>query len=453
MAARQTNGTPPIVVVGAGVAGLTAAHRLSGAGLEVIVLEASDRIGGRAFRVREGFEAGQAGDLGGELVLGKYAAIPALCAELDVEVSEEVWHTSPDLQPGQVRLEGFLEEGRLVVDGAMLKGNRLKSVASEIRTALREAAPAPHEMTAQWIERAGLSADARAVVSAASRFLQYETDQLDVSALLLAQAWQSRAQPPLPVRRIVGGSQVLAEALAEDLDLRMQSPVRAVRQSRDGAEVELEDGGRIAAERVIVAVQAFVLRALGFDPPLPSNLIEELSSLQRSRGGKVACQYAEGDAVRKALTRLVSTDGPINNAFVSNPYVKEGPAVVSGFVTGDERHILESEGEAASALDALVEIAVGSPVTRLATIQHDWTTDPYVRAVTAFSDYSRRGGSLAAQFAMPHHRVHFAGDHTDVYFQGSLEGAALSGLRTAAEVLRTPRRMSLEEIETKLVAA
>ncbi|MFF8605648.1 flavin monoamine oxidase family protein [Streptomyces sp. NPDC015346] len=440
------DGVRPVVVIGAGLAGLTAAHKLTAAGVPVVVLEASDRVGGRAYTVREGFAAGQQCDLGGELLLGPYQAIPKLCADLGVEMSEPFWLWREDTAPDELFVHGMLHEGHIVLGGEALRGERFAAVDREIRAAVQETPPAHHEVVSQWVRRLDLSPDAEAALIAISHLVQYETHQMDVSGVLVETGY-------FTIQRVVGGSQVLPEALAENLDVRLNSPARAVRQRRDGVEVELESGERIPADRVIAAVPASLLGALGFDPPLPPNITAALSSLQRARGGKVACQYAEGDAVRKALTQVVCSDGPINTAFVSNQYTTEGPAVVSGFITGDERFILETEGAAADELDAVVEAVVGAPVTRLATRQHNWTTDPYVRSVSTYAEFTGRGGGFAAQFAVPHHRVHFAGDHTDVYYQGSLEGAALSGLRAADEVLGASERLSPQEIEAKLVQA
>ncbi|GHE88761.1 putative flavin-containing monoamine oxidase AofH [Amycolatopsis deserti] len=440
------DGRRPVVVLGAGVAGLTAAHQLATAGVPVVVLEAGDRVGGRAYTVREGFAAGQQCDLGGELLLGPSQAITKLCAEVGVELSEPFWLWRDDTAPEELFVHGMLNEGHIVLGGEALRGERFAAVDREIRAAVRTHPPARHELVSQWVGRLDLSPDAEAALIAISHLVPYETHQIDVSGVLVETGH-------FTIQRIVGGSQVLPETLAKDLDVRLNSPARAVRQRRDGVEVELESGERLAGDRVIVAVPASITGALSFDPPLPANLMAALSSLQRARGGKVACQYAEGDAVRAALRQVVSSDGPVNTAFVSNQYTTEGPAVVSGFITGDDRFVLETEGAAADALDAVVEAAVGAPVTRLASRQHNWTTDPYVRSVSTYADFTGRGGAFAAQFAVPHHRVHFAGDHTDVYYQGTLEGAALSGLRAAGEVLRASESLAQKEIEAGLVRA
>ncbi|NBE50003.1 flavin monoamine oxidase family protein [Streptomyces boluensis] len=431
------------VVVGAGLAGLTAARRLVDAGSEVTVLEARDRLGGRAHSVTDSFAEGQHGDLGAELVLRHYDSLIRTCGELGVELSDPVFFERPDTKPDETSLEGFLDEGRIIVDGELLTGEAFREVDTEIRKALRNAPLARHEIFEQWTRRARLSPRARGALSGVLRMaVQYDPFQTDGQHLVEGRLGA--------VRRIVGGSRRLVEALARGIDIRLDTPVLAVRQSGGRVTVETESGETISADRVIVAVPPFVVPTLGFDPPLPATRIGALTSLQRASGGKVIAQYAEGDAVRAALTRGVFSDGPINIAWVGNPYVTQGPAVVSGFLCGADRQFLESDDAAVAGLDAVVETAVGSPVTRIAATRKDWTPDRFALAMGTTLPAAQRG-SLAAQFAFPDRRVHFAGDYTVGRLSGTMEAAVRSGERAADEVLRRPGRMQLAEIDSTLV--
>ncbi|MER7986155.1 NAD(P)/FAD-dependent oxidoreductase [Streptomyces noursei] len=431
------------VVVGAGLAGLTAARRLVDAGNEVTVLEARDRLGGRTHSVSEGFSDGQHCDLGAELVLRSYHSLISLCAELGVELSDPVFLERPDTKPDETSLEGFLAEGRIIVDGELLTGEAFEEVGAEIRKALRDAPLAPHEILDQWTRRARLSPRARGALSGMLRMaVQYDPFQTDGHHVAGGQLGT--------VRRIVGGSGRLAEALADGIDIRLDTPVLALRQSGGRVTVETESGATTTADRVIVAVPPFVVPTLGFDPPLPGSRVGALTSLQRAAGGKVIAQYAEGDAVRAALTRGVFSNGPVNTAWVGNPYVTEGPAVVSGFLCGTDRHLFESDDAAVAALDAVVETAVGASVTRIASTHKDWTPDRFALAMGT-THPATQVSSLVAQFALPDRRVHFAGDYTAGPLSGTMEAAVKSGERAAAEVLRRPGRRQLTEIDSTLV--
>jgi monoamine oxidase len=426
------------VIVGAGLAGLTSARVLARSGREVIVLEARDRVGGRTCSTSQGFEAGQHCDLGAELITDGYTALTRLCSELDVALSDPIWIERPDTAPGESPLEGYLAPGRVAVGGELLDGERFASVDREIRSALSTTPPSAQETCEQWVRRARLSPVARGAVVAVGRMaVQYDASQIDMHHLTHAHVGV--------IRRIVGGSQRLPEALANGIDVRLASPVRAIRQAGGRVQLELESGDRIAADECVVAVPAFVVPTIGFEPPLPAAQLGALTSLQRSRGGKVVGQYVEGDAVRGALTQCVFSDGHVNAAWVSNPYVTQGPAMVTGFICGTDRAVLEDGATAFAELDRLVELAVGAPVTRITGTTKNWSADPYALGLGATLPSTARS-PLVANLATPERRVYFAGDYTDVPFGGTMEAAVRSGLRAASEVLRKPERLSLDRI-------
>ena len=78
----------PIVIVGAGIAGLTCAYRLRAAGLPVRVMEAQSRTGGRMYSLRNHFADGQVCELGGELIDTGHSHIRALAGELNIGLND-----------------------------------------------------------------------------------------------------------------------------------------------------------------------------------------------------------------------------------------------------------------------------------------------------------------------------------------------------------------------------
>jgi monoamine oxidase len=78
--------TPSVVVVGAGLAGLTCAYRLRRAGYVAQVYEASDRVGGRCWTLRDAFDDGQIAEHGGELIDQGHNAIRNLAQELGLSL-------------------------------------------------------------------------------------------------------------------------------------------------------------------------------------------------------------------------------------------------------------------------------------------------------------------------------------------------------------------------------
>lgn len=436
---------PPttVAVIGAGLSGLTAARRLVEAGAEVVVYEARDRVGGRAWTITEGFADGQHADMGPELVAQSYHAMMRLCVDLGVELSEPISYERADIAPDATPLEGYLEEGRVLVDGQLLTGEAFAAVERELKTAIDSAPPEPHEVLDQWARRTRLSEPARAALLGIFRMPdQSDLNELDGHFLFGTHLGE--------VRRVVGGTQRFPEALAEGLDILLNTPIRIIRQGGGAVYVIPEGGEAERYDRVLVTAPFHVLATIGFDPPLHPERLTALNAFRPGIGGKVVAQYQEGDAVREALTRCVFSGGVINTLWVSNPYVKTGPAVVTGFICGSDRKNLERPENAIALLDEVVATVVGHPVTRLTEATKDWTADPWALAMATTPGEALRG-DMVSQVARPYNRIHFAGDYTDAPLCGTMEGAVRSGQRAADEILRRPKRIPLAEIDERLV--
>lgn len=430
----------PVLVIGAGLAGLTAAHSLAREGVASIVLEAGGRPGGRIYTRTEGFDAGQCGELGAETVQAGSTAVTALCADLRVELSEPI----PCSATPMTALEGLLTNDIIVIGGCVLTPSRVESICREASTALRGVPPSPQETVAQWLRRAALSDDARAVLEAASRALaQRDSTQTDGCVLT-----DDAARAP---RRIIGGTQRLIEALVENIDLRLDATVTVIRQRRGRITVVLDDGQTVSSTQAVVAVSPLVLGAIGFDPPLPASTLFAATSTPRSHGSKVVAQYREGSAVRAALAHGVCSDGAISRAWVSSGDIT-GPVMVSALVCGTARAQVEAGDGALDALDALLEVVVGHGLTRIGGVIKNWSADERFLGMGGVPPMSLRGSHIAL-LAAAERRVHFAGAHTDDLFCGTLEGAVRSGQRAALEVVRHPERVSADYCNTKLVRA
>ena len=434
-------GRTRIGVVGAGLAGLTAAHRLDAAGCEVVVYDARPQVGGRAQSYRDGLEAGQHTDLGPELVTAGYRTFSCLCAELGVEMSEPVSFDRPGADPDGTAAEAMLEGGRLILSGVRLDEERVTRLREEIHAALAHSPAEPHEVLAQWVKRARLTPEAAAAVGAVGAMMSGDATHFD-GHHPLGPVWGA-------IRRVRGGAARLAEALAAGLDLRLETPVRTIRQA-GGVFLTTEGGESERFDQMIVTAPVHVLPTIGFDPPLEQPRLAALNSFPPALGGKVVAQYAEGEDVRAALAQVCFADGPIHALWVSNPYVEEGPAVVTGFIGGRHLTLLAAPEAALAELDETVATATGSPVTRIAGTVKNWSADRWALSVTTTPGSSQRG-DVVPRVARPANRVHFAGDYTDFWWAGTMEGAVRSGERAAAEILRRPARIPLPEIDARLV--
>lgn len=430
----------PVIVIGAGLAGLTAAWRLRQEGREVIVLEASERLGGRAIQSVQDWEGGQYADLGGELIDTSYHALRALCSQVGAELGEPQVYGSP--QEGDATLmEAYLRVARFVVGERVLSREEGDEIGAELRTAAQTYVPHPGEIVEQWIRRARLSDDAASVSRALARFFA-QLDPWDCDVHFIVGAHGGTFQ------RVRGGTNSLLHALALELDIRLGDPVVRVERGRT-ARVTTASGAWFPAREVICAVGPYAVSTIGFDPPLSDERITTATSLLPAMAGKVIAQYAEGDAVREGFGSLVCTDGVIDAAWVSVAYEPGSPAIVTSFFAGAERGLMTDPEAAYAALDELVERIVGGPVIRLGGEIKNWWADPLALGVTVAPAEGTRA-TVAAILGGEEPGLHFAGDYTDGPMAGTLEGAVRSGLRAADEVVRTAGVFHTDHVTERL---
>lgn len=430
----------PVIVVGAGLAGLTAAWRLKQEGLDVVVLEADRRVGGRAIQSTKDWESGQYADLGGELIDSSYHAMRALCDELDIELSAPQHYGERHEDDASV-MEAYLRRTTFVIDGAVLDERDRTDVGTELRAAARACPPASGEIVEQWIRRSSLSAKAAGVTRAVARMLtQLDPWDCDVHYVFGRQDGS--------FQRVRGGTQRLLDALARDLDVRLGDPVVRVERGRT-VQVTTASGDELSGRAVVCAVGPFAVSAIGFDPPLTDERVMTATSLLPAMGGKVIAQYAEGDAVREAFGSMVCTDGVINAAWVTSPDVTSGPAVVTSFFAGAERNLMTRPELALGRLDELVEHVCGTPVTRVQQEIKNWWAEPLHLGVTVAPAEGARA-TIAGVLGGEELVSHFAGDYTDSAMSGTLEGAVRSGNRVADELLRSAPTFHTDHVTERL---
>ena len=103
-------------------------------------------------------------------------------------------------------------------------------------------------------------------------------------------------------------------------------------------------------------------------------------------------------------------------------------------------------------LDELVAQVIDAPVTRLRGEVKNWWADPIAMGVTV-TPFDPERPAIAGTLAAMERRTHLAGDYTEAGMAGTLEAAVRSGLRAADEVLRTPQRFHIDDINERLARA
>src|SRR5215213_2372438 len=342
-----------VVVIGAGLAGLTAARRLAASGASVVVVEARERVGGRV--LNEDIGGGNVVEVGAQWIGPTQDRLAALAEELGVA-------TFPTHSSGQNTLEygGRLRRysgtipriNPLVlidVERAQRKLNRLaRTVPTEAPWDAEGAARLDSQTAATWMRRNVFTRAGRSLLELGIEAV-WAAEPEDMSLLHMLFYIHSAGSLQMlfdteggaQQDRFVGGSQRIAIRAAEELGherVLLGHPVRTIEHGSGGVVVRA-DGAEVRARRAILAIAPTLAGRLSYDPPL-SGFRDQLT--QRMPLGTVAkCMavYPEPFWRADGLSGEATSDvGPVRLTFDNSP-PDGSPGVLLGFLEG--RHARE----------------------------------------------------------------------------------------------------------------
>ncbi len=450
------DGSPEVLVVGGGIAGLTAAWRLKQAGVAVRVLEAQERIGGRMLSLLGHFPEGLVAELGGELIDTDHESLRGLAAELGLELDDLLVEppgvTETLFFAGARRSESELVEAmRPVVEAAR---RDLALLGEEPDASYRgpEAARVLDALSIPaWLEKSGISGWAKTLVEVAfeSECGLPPGEQSCLNFLLFASF-----EPEHPKLygesderfHIRGGNDQVPARLAERLGDAVVRGTRleALRTGSDGRYVvSVRRDGTSREERashVVLALPFTLLREVKLDVPLSPVKRRAIAELGYGTNAKLMTGWSKRAwRLEHGSTGTVMTDAGFQVAWETSRAQNGTAGVLTNFTGGAEGLAVgrgtpaERATELAARLDTVFR-GISSHHRPQEAVRFHWPTNPWTRGsyacyrtgqITAFggAEGEREGG------------VFFAGEHTSSDFQGFMEGACESGERAAKEVL------------------
>src|SRR5215210_1407401 len=453
-----------VVIVGAGLAGLTAARELEGAGAAVLVIEAQDRVGGRTMAGRV---AGTTVELGGQWIGSGQRRISALARDLGVE-------TFPTHLPGHTvfceggRRSEYEEDGEISFsDPAALRevedtfgalGELARGVPADAPWRAKNAAELDGQTLETWKLRHAQSSGARFYFDLAVESL-YACEPRDISLLgVLADIASSGSfeglfeiEASAEEYRFAGGAQEISVRLAEELEGRvvLGSPVRRIVQERDAVLVE-SARDPVRAEAVIVTVPPALRGRIEYVPALGP--MHDGLSQRMPMGAVIKCHAVyETPFWREAGLhgRTESDTGPCRIT-CDNSFPAEDAGVLTGFILGSDAREWgrREKGERERAVLACFARYFGEKaLDPLGYTETDWGAEVYSRG--GYAGVPTPGVLLDHGPALqePVGRIYWAGAETSPEWSGYMEGAVESGERAAQEVLSAFSEVDLPDTD------
>ncbi|UMP03334.1 flavin monoamine oxidase family protein [Amycolatopsis sp. EV170708-02-1] len=463
MSSSRKAGSHPsvdVVIVGAGFAGLSAAERLVSMGRSVLVLEGRDRVGGRSL---SGEVAGVPVDLGATWVSRRHTAIRDLASRAGCTTTGQfdrgrnvLWAAGRRrTYPGTIPTVSPVA----LVDMARVQLALNKLVAGiDVDAAWNspEAGRLDAISFGEWLDRKNALPATRTLMTIVSK-VQWGCSPGDVS-MLHALRYIRAAGGVDHMLDVEGGqqqeryaetTQEIAKRVAERLGDRvvLGTPVRRISQDGNGVTVRT-DSEEIKAKYAIVTVAPAHRAGIGFDPALP----EQAGGLAKTwRMGVLSKAFVAYDKPfwrADGLSGEALTDtGAVFITFDVSPDAN-GPGVLMAFCDPRVFDGFDLESRRSRVIQQLVQLYGTRASVPIDYLDHCWGEEPFAPGGPnpAVAPYATT--SYGPALTEPHGRVHWAGTETAGEWAGTMNGAVLTGQRTAERVAAAVARES-EEVSVR----
>jgi len=410
------------IVIGAGIAGLAAARSIADDGHSVLILEATDHIGGRVqtdwslgapFEIGAGWIHGPEGNPISDLAQATNATTFVTADE-----SASLFSPSGAVLPDDeiVAKEMLLSEIYDEIDNELETD---RSLASAIRSVSSSAAQDP---VLSWMTSAYTEFDTGGPIGDLSALYFDDDEAFDGADVIL-----------------LSGYDKILEPLTQGIDIRLNHPARTIEYSRSSGAVVHVGSTRFTADAVICTCPLGVLKSgdISFSPTLPTTHAARISRIQMGNVTKIALKFTEAFwPADIQYFGLMTPERGRWNLFL-NYRTFSDQNILLGISVGEYAGKVEQLGDAEMVADATAAVRTmfgantpdpsGYLLTR-------WSQNPFSQGAYSYANLGARPRDFDGLATPIDDTLFFAGEHTTFAYHGTVHGAYLSGLKAAGLV-------------------
>lgn len=439
------------IVVGAGLAGLSAARKLTQAGRSVRVLEARNRVAGR--NLGGMLSNGVAVEKGGQWVGADQDVVLALIAELGLETFAS-YDQGEAIMAYDGQCHRYSDDSYGLTATSATEVARLRAKIAALADSIDTRAPwsgnlardLDRQTLDQWlISQTSDTLAVRFFRQVVPALFSAETPELSLLHFL----FYVKSGTSLDVlvsttggaqeRRVVGGTHQISERIAAELGDRVQLNTVVSRIVQDDSRVVVTyHGGQISGENVVVALPPTLAGRVSYAPPLPAARDALTQQFPAGSVIKFNVGYRKPFWRDDGLSGFVMALDRACNLVLDNSPPDGACGVLVGFLEGDHARAaaeLSQDERKKIVVDDLVHYFGKQAAEPFDLVEQDWNAEEFTRGCyggrLGAGAWTHYGKALAA----PVGRIHWAGAETSDTWNGYMDGAIRSGYRAAGAIL------------------
>ena len=413
-----------VLIIGAGISGLAAAHTLQMKGISVELLEARERVGGRIWSVSLG--KGLVSEHGAEWIGIEHKTIRKLCRELKLPLE---WHRYTNEQFVSRRKKGNSKLYEEVTQ-------KLATLLSKLPKTKRELSALDRHTWGHFLSR-HFSKKKLAVLDDIYS-AEYGAGINSVSGSLPFSEYISGGKTMAMDYHIVGGNSLLPTAMAKAIGMRhihLGNEVASIEQDKAGVRVRTKDGSLWSAKKLLVTAPLPLVKKIHFTPALSPAIQRTVSSLKYGNIIKAILVFRERFWRREDFSQF--SDGLAQYVFHTTQLQKGKGGALTVYATGKRADRLAAMSVKAiwTNLKRVLPKEIDTKdISPTGMKRHYWKKDRFVQGAYAYYGPHQKA-MIAKAFSTPFLHTYFSGEHIGEV-QGYMEGAAESGITQAKKIAK-----------------